>query len=54
MMTGHTGYITHARKILKPPTQESQQTLPQGQPAAEQEPLEQEENVEESAEEETA
>jgi tRNA (adenine57-N1/adenine58-N1)-methyltransferase len=54
MMTGHTGYITHARKILKPPTQESQQTPPQGQPAAEQEPLVQEENVEESSEEETA
>ena len=26
MMTGHTGYITHARKILKPPTQETPQT----------------------------
>jgi len=23
MMTGHTGYITHARKIIKPPTQET-------------------------------
>jgi hypothetical protein len=53
MMTGHTGYITHARKILKPPTQESQ-TLPQGQSAVEQEPLEQEENIEKSIEEETA
>ena len=29
MMTGHTGYITHARKILKLPTQEPQHTLPQ-------------------------
>ncbi len=26
MMTGHTGYITHARKILKLPTQETPQT----------------------------
>jgi len=26
MMTGHTGYITHARKILKPPVQETPQT----------------------------
>lgn len=25
LMTGHTGYITHARKILKPPTVEPQQ-----------------------------
>jgi hypothetical protein len=54
MMTGHTGYITHARKILKPPTQESQQTPLQGVPAAEQEPLKQEESVEESSAEETA
>ena len=29
MMTGHTGYITHARKILKPPTQETSQSLSQ-------------------------
>jgi len=50
MMTGHTGYITHARKILKPPIQESRQTLPQEQPTVEQEPLEQEENIEEFAE----
>jgi tRNA (adenine57-N1/adenine58-N1)-methyltransferase len=27
MMTGHTGYITHARKIIKPPTQEPAQSL---------------------------
>ncbi|HJW28372.1 MAG TPA: hypothetical protein VJ508_03880, partial [Saprospiraceae bacterium] len=26
MMTGHTGYITHARKIVKPPNQEPLQT----------------------------
>src|SRR5512137_1103519 len=26
MMTGHTGYITHARKIIKAPTQEMPQT----------------------------
>jgi tRNA (adenine57-N1/adenine58-N1)-methyltransferase len=25
MMTGHTGYITHARKILKPPVQQTAQ-----------------------------
>jgi tRNA (adenine57-N1/adenine58-N1)-methyltransferase catalytic subunit len=27
MMTGHTGYITHARKIIKPPTQEPSHSL---------------------------
>jgi tRNA (adenine57-N1/adenine58-N1)-methyltransferase len=47
MMTGHTGYITHARKILKLPTQE----IPQAQS---QENIVQEENSEEMAEEETA
>lgn len=26
MMTGHTGYITHARKIIKPPVQQTTQT----------------------------
>jgi hypothetical protein len=25
MMTGHTGYITHARKIIMPPAQETLQ-----------------------------
>ena len=54
MMTGHTGYITHARKILKPPAQETQQAPQQEQPTAEQESVEQQENVEELAEEETA
>ena len=54
MMTGHTGYITHARKILKPPAQETPQTPPHEQPTAEQEPLKQQENVEELSEEEAA
>jgi tRNA (adenine57-N1/adenine58-N1)-methyltransferase catalytic subunit len=50
MMTGHTGYITHARKIIKPPTP---QVPPQA--AIEDQILEeQEETLEESAEEETA
>ena len=53
MMTGHTGYITYARKILKLPAQETQQVLQQEQPTGEQEPLEQEENIEELPEEET-
>jgi tRNA (adenine57-N1/adenine58-N1)-methyltransferase len=56
MMTGHTGYITHARKILKPPAQEtslasalSQEAMPEvtiEEPAAEET-----ENNEEIAEE---
>ncbi|MGE5533084.1 MAG: tRNA (adenine-N1)-methyltransferase [Bacillota bacterium] len=54
MMTGHTGYITHARKILKLPTQESQQALPQEQPIVEQKTSVNVENIEELAEEETA
>jgi tRNA (adenine57-N1/adenine58-N1)-methyltransferase len=29
LMTGHTGYITHARKILKPRSQPAQEQLPQ-------------------------
>jgi tRNA (adenine57-N1/adenine58-N1)-methyltransferase len=50
MMTGHTGYITHARKIIKPPQEEPAQ---QNQaPEAEPENLTQE--IEEMAEEETA
>ncbi len=48
MMTGHTGYITHARKIL-PPTQQ----LPSVEQPLEEDMLQQE-NVEELAEEETA
>jgi tRNA (adenine57-N1/adenine58-N1)-methyltransferase len=59
MMTGHTGYITHARKILPPPFQETplapQEPIEPLQEAVVQEaPLEQEENSEEMAEEETA
>ncbi len=30
MMTGHTGYITHARKIIMPPVQETPQVSIQG------------------------
>lgn len=48
LMTGHTGYITHARKILKLPPQ----MLPEPQEAALQKMLEKEENVEEKAAEE--
>jgi tRNA (adenine57-N1/adenine58-N1)-methyltransferase len=54
MMTGHTGYITHARKILKPPIQETPQTTQQEELLPEETPAEQEENSEEIAEEETA
>lgn len=50
MMTGHTGYITHARKILKLPVQET----PKEQLIAEEKQVEQEEITEEMAEEETA
>jgi tRNA (adenine57-N1/adenine58-N1)-methyltransferase len=53
MMTGHTGYITHARKILKPPTPELLPVQSQDHPTAEQESSELQENVEEMAEEET-
>lgn len=46
MMTGHTGYITHARKIIKPPVSETPRV------EAENEALkEQEETIEEMAEE---
>jgi tRNA (adenine57-N1/adenine58-N1)-methyltransferase len=51
MMTGHTGYITHARKILKPQAQETPQMPPQEEA---QESKVEEENIEEMAEEETA
>ena len=53
LMTGHTGYITHARKILKlPQTEAPQETL---QNVVPEEALIQEENSEDkSAEEETA
>jgi tRNA (adenine57-N1/adenine58-N1)-methyltransferase len=53
MMTGHTGYITHARKILPPPTQETPQA-PIQEAESQEAPVEQEENSEEMAEEETA
>jgi len=54
MMTGHTGYITHARKILPLPIQETPQMQPQQATEPPQEAVEQEENSEEMAEEETA
>ena len=57
MMTGHTGYITHARKILKLPAQETPQTLSQEampEVTVEEPSVEEIENNEEMAEEETA
>jgi tRNA (adenine57-N1/adenine58-N1)-methyltransferase len=51
MMTGHTGYITHARKILKPPAQETPQ-VSQQEETTQEKPV-QEENSEEMSEEET-
>jgi tRNA (adenine57-N1/adenine58-N1)-methyltransferase len=55
MMTGHTGYITHARKILKPPVQENAQTLSQeAMPEVNVEESIEQENSEEMAEQETA
>jgi hypothetical protein len=64
MMTGHTGYITHARKILKLPIQETpqlqlQEVVPETSQSLSQEvmpevPVEEIENSEEMAEEETA
>ena len=58
MMTGHTGYITHARKILKPPVQETPQAQALSQEAMPEVPVESAveeiENSEEMAEEETA
>jgi tRNA (adenine57-N1/adenine58-N1)-methyltransferase len=53
MMTGHTGYITHARKILKPPQEATQETAQSQIPQETVEPeanIEQEENSEETAE----
>ncbi len=49
MMTGHTGYITHARKILKLPTQEAPQAAMENQVLAEQEETLEEEMVEEES-----
>ena len=46
LMTGHTGYITHARKILKPqPTETAKEEAPQKE-----EPLQQQESEKETAE----
>ncbi len=49
MMTGHTGYITHARKITMPPQTQNAPVMPEMEP----ESLETENN-EEMAEEESA
>ena len=54
MMTGHTGYITHARKIIKPPTQEPPQTPTIEQSAINEELVKNQENMDDLAEEETA
>jgi tRNA (adenine57-N1/adenine58-N1)-methyltransferase catalytic subunit len=54
MMTGHTGYITHARKILKSPVQEIPQAPLQERTPMQEELAEQEENFEDTAQEETA
>jgi len=55
MMTGHTGYITHARKILKPAVQENAQALSQeAMPEVNVEESIEQENSEEMAEQETA
>ena len=58
MMTGHTGYITHARKILKPPAQETPQETSTAQTFSQEAmpevTIEEQENSEELAEEETA
>jgi len=54
MMTGHTGYITHARKVIKlttPPPSQTQETLVQETVHRDEVVLE-EENIEESATEE--
>jgi tRNA (adenine57-N1/adenine58-N1)-methyltransferase len=56
MMTGHTGYITHARKIILPPTQETPNAMPEAAPqeiAAQPQETEnvEQENSEEMAEE---
>jgi tRNA (adenine57-N1/adenine58-N1)-methyltransferase len=64
MMTGHTGYITHARKVIMPPVQETPQVSTQEETVVLDEFQKndllkdlvesQDENVEEVAEEETA
>ena len=53
MMTGHTGYITHARKIIKSPTQETPQMMTD-QIAVNEEEINNQENMDDLAEEETA
>ena len=34
-MTGHTGYITHARKVTKPLVEQKVEPAPKPEPAAE-------------------
>jgi tRNA (adenine57-N1/adenine58-N1)-methyltransferase catalytic subunit len=46
LMTGHTGYITHARKIIKPLTQEIPETTVIEQPIVEEKLIESQENNE--------
>ncbi len=48
LMTGHTGYITHARKILKSANPRNTTTLaPRRNSCCKKQPVEQEENIEE-------
>ena len=55
MMTGHTGYITHARKILKPTSKKTAQSLSQeAMPEVNVEESIEQENSEDMAEQETA
>jgi len=54
MMTGHTGYVTHARKIIKLSTQEPPQTPTIEQSAINEELVKNQENMDDLAEEETA
>ena len=54
MMTGHTGYITHARKILKPPTQETPQTPTAEQIVFNEDAVRNQEDLVDLAEEDTA
>lgn len=51
MMTGHTGYITHARKIILPLSPATLQVPQTEQPSVEEEPVENQETIEESPEE---
>ena len=54
MMTGHTGYITHARKIIKPPTQETPPAPATEQIAINGDAVKNQETMGDLAEEETA